>query len=190
MTAAVDPDVIQFNGAESKRPSPARDDAPGAPSTCPRPATAATDPAWRRARACLAGGVDRLLLDTAGGPHPGGTGIRADAAAAVGDRPGRAGHPGRWADRQRTWRGPCATSRRSASTWHRAWSGPRERGERPSQGSVPRGPVRETREGRARRPAQRGLRADAGPRRPAGGGRRRVAGGWSATSADGTCPRR
>jgi tryptophan synthase beta chain len=36
-----------------------------------------------RARAWLATGrVDRLLLDTAGGPHPGGTGQRADATAA------------------------------------------------------------------------------------------------------------
>ena len=30
-----------------------------------------------RGRAYLAAGVDRLLLDTAGGPHPGGTGTRA-----------------------------------------------------------------------------------------------------------------
>ena len=38
-----------------------------------------------RGRAYLAAGVERLLLDTAGGPHPGGTGMRASErlAAAV-----------------------------------------------------------------------------------------------------------
>ncbi len=29
------------------------------------------------------GGVERVLLDTAGGPHPGGTGTRADVTAAA-----------------------------------------------------------------------------------------------------------
>ena len=35
------------------------------------------------ARALLAGGVERVLIDTAGGPHPGGTGIRADTGIAA-----------------------------------------------------------------------------------------------------------
>ncbi len=36
-----------------------------------------------RARAYVHAGVSRILLDTAGGPHPGGTGVRADAAVAA-----------------------------------------------------------------------------------------------------------
>ncbi|MGK2849631.1 MAG: tryptophan synthase subunit beta [Candidatus Limnocylindrales bacterium] len=82
LTASVDPDAIQYNGQE--------------------PAgvvAAAARPAWRAlhvppvadgsadhlgtARALLAGGVERVLLDTAGGPHPGGTGTRADATVAA-----------------------------------------------------------------------------------------------------------
>ncbi len=84
IVAAVDPDVIQFNGNESASV------AAGAGRRAWRalhvPATAAgasIDPFLARAHAFLAGGVDRLLLDTAGGPHPGGTGIRADAGAAA-----------------------------------------------------------------------------------------------------------
>ncbi|HEU0235492.1 MAG TPA: tryptophan synthase subunit beta [Candidatus Limnocylindrales bacterium] len=46
---------------------------------------AAADEISARARAWLAAGAERILLDTAGGPHPGGTGVRAavDLAAAV-----------------------------------------------------------------------------------------------------------
>jgi tryptophan synthase beta chain/phosphoribosylanthranilate isomerase len=41
---------------------------------------AAADEVVAAARAHLAARAERILLDTAGGPHPGGTGIRADAA--------------------------------------------------------------------------------------------------------------
>jgi len=78
---AVDPDVIQLNGSETVRIAqwlgrrtwkvlhlPAAD---------PADPTAAAADLVSRGRAYLAGGVERLLLDTAGGPHPGGTGLRA-----------------------------------------------------------------------------------------------------------------
>ena len=84
VVAALDPDAIQFSGHE-----PA-DIVIGAP----RPAwkvvhvsttadRAEIDRAVSTASDLLGRGVDRLLLDTAGGPHPGGTGLRADVAAAA-----------------------------------------------------------------------------------------------------------
>ena len=83
-TAAIDPDAIQANG-----PDPVATAAvAGRPVWKPLhvPATAdrhETDSQLSRARELLDGGVDRLLLDTAGGPHPGGTGERADADVAA-----------------------------------------------------------------------------------------------------------
>ncbi len=90
--AALDPDVVQLSGTE----------APAAVASLGRPAwkvlhlpvETPSDPAALRAaasgtielgRAYLAAGAERLLLDTAGGPHPGGTGVRASSqlAAAV-----------------------------------------------------------------------------------------------------------
>jgi tryptophan synthase beta subunit len=87
--AAFDPDAVQLSGNERV----------GAATGVVRrtwkvlhlpaaePATLATvaDDLVSRARAHLAGGSDRILLDTAGGPHPGGTGTRASErlAAAV-----------------------------------------------------------------------------------------------------------
>ncbi len=83
--AAVDPDAIQFSGSE----------APDRVLAAPRPAwrtlhvAAGADGGERSAdivgsaRALLAGGVERVLIDTAGGPHPGGTGIRADTGIAA-----------------------------------------------------------------------------------------------------------
>jgi tryptophan synthase beta subunit len=81
-TAVVDPDVIQFNGTEPDAVIA------GAPRRAWKaihvPAAAdGPDPFRSRAHDLLAGGVDRLLLDTAGGPHPGGTGIRPDATVAA-----------------------------------------------------------------------------------------------------------
>jgi tryptophan synthase beta subunit len=77
--AAVDPDAIQFSGEE---PEPRVIDA--------------TRPAWKvlhvsrdadpaddhvpTARRLMHGGVERILVDTAGGQHPGGTGTRAHPA--------------------------------------------------------------------------------------------------------------
>jgi tryptophan synthase beta subunit len=78
---AVDPDAVQFSGDES-----AADVA------------AAGRPAWKalrlraddapaevveRARAFLAAGAERIFLDAAGGPHPGGTGTRVDPTLAA-----------------------------------------------------------------------------------------------------------
>jgi phosphoribosylanthranilate isomerase len=83
--AAVDPDAVQFSGAEP----------PDRVLAAPRPAwrtlhvAAAADGGERSTdtagtvRALLAGGVERVLIDTAGGPHPGGTGIRADPGIAA-----------------------------------------------------------------------------------------------------------
>ncbi len=81
IVAALDPDVIQLNGSESVQAAQRTGrrawkviHLPAADS--PDPTTATTD-IVSRGRAYLAGGVERLLLDTAGGPHPGGTGVRA-----------------------------------------------------------------------------------------------------------------
>ncbi|HYX12484.1 MAG TPA: hypothetical protein VE817_10885, partial [Candidatus Acidoferrum sp.] len=74
VVAALDPDAVQFNGDESAEEL-----------------AAAGRPAWKalrvsneddaasvvgRAHVFLDGGAERILLDAAGGPHPGGTGIR------------------------------------------------------------------------------------------------------------------
>lgn len=108
--AALDPDAIQFSGDEPiaaiaavRRPVwkvlhlPATDATP----TAPRGAGVPSDPAYARGvaakapsaaaltieagRAYLAAGTERLLLDTAGGPFPGGTGrqVARGIAAAV-----------------------------------------------------------------------------------------------------------
>ncbi len=85
LVAAVDPDVIQFNGAESDAVVAGAGRRAWRALHVPAAAadTTAADPFLARAHAFLAGGVDRLLVDTAGGPHPGGTGVRADAGAAA-----------------------------------------------------------------------------------------------------------
>ena len=86
IVAEVDPDAVQFNGAEPV----------GAVATVGRPVwkvlhlpadapgdvAAAAGAVVARGRAYLAAGVERLLVDTAGGPHPGGTGQRASVALA------------------------------------------------------------------------------------------------------------
>ena len=81
IVAALDPDVVQFSGDESESDL-----------------AAAGRSAWKavrvrdgddpiaivaRARAFLAGGADRILLDAAGGRHPGGTGRRVDPTLAA-----------------------------------------------------------------------------------------------------------
>jgi tryptophan synthase beta chain len=80
---AIDPDVIQLSGEEPPR----------AISAIDRPVWKAIriadgDPAEEvveRARRYLSAGAERVMLDTAGGPHPGGTGHRVpvEIAAAV-----------------------------------------------------------------------------------------------------------
>ena len=86
----LDVDVIQDNGLaqpSARRPSTASGpdaDGPRRWRVLHLPAsadTAGTVEAGRTAGALLGAGVDRLLIDTAGGRHPGGTGVRADIAA-------------------------------------------------------------------------------------------------------------
>ena len=81
IAAAVDPDVVQLNGREpleTVRSIGRRTwKALHAPAGEPADVTHATGEIVSRGRAYLAAGVERLLLDTAGGPHPGGTGTRA-----------------------------------------------------------------------------------------------------------------
>jgi tryptophan synthase beta chain len=77
---AVTPDVIQQHDGSSR----SADD----PHRCWRvlhvsPQAGATGDHVAAVRALLAGGVERVLLDTAGGPFAGGTGVRSDAATAA-----------------------------------------------------------------------------------------------------------
>ena len=77
---AVDPDAIQFTGSESIE-RVTHSGRPAWRTLHVRPG-ASTEESVATGRALLDGGVERLLIDTAGGPYPGGTGIRADATAA------------------------------------------------------------------------------------------------------------
>jgi tryptophan synthase beta subunit len=89
IVAALDPDAVQLSGNEQ----PASIASVGRaawkvihlPSEEPSDAAAAAAPIVAIGREYLAAGAARLLLDTAGGPHPGGTGTRAapSVAAAV-----------------------------------------------------------------------------------------------------------
>ena len=96
ITSSLDADAIQLSGGESpelvgslRRPAwkvlhlPAGDLRAGGPAG-EGPENAAAE-LTIRARAYLDAGAARILLDTAGGPHPGGTGRRAreDLAAAI-----------------------------------------------------------------------------------------------------------
>ena len=89
IVARLDPDVVQLNGNESvalTRSIPRRTwKVLHLSATEPADIAATAADLVSRGHAYLAGGVDRLLLDTAGGPHPGGTGMRASerVAAAV-----------------------------------------------------------------------------------------------------------
>jgi len=79
--AAVDPDAVQLSG----------DEPPSAIAGIGRPAWKAlrvgpgdtADAVVSRARAYLDAGAARILLDAAGGPHPGGTGLRVDTTLAA-----------------------------------------------------------------------------------------------------------
>ena len=90
---ALDADVIQLSGGESVAVTAALDRPAWKVLHLPAAAAAATMAGARArasagiaetvidaARAHLRAGAARIMLDTAGGPHPGGTGIRADAA--------------------------------------------------------------------------------------------------------------
>src|SRR4051794_41098416 len=79
--AAIDPDVVQLNG----------DEPPDALAQIALPTWKAirvapgqrADDVTDAARTFLAAGATRILLDAAGGPHPGGTGTRVDVALAA-----------------------------------------------------------------------------------------------------------
>ena len=80
----IDPDVIQLSGSESVQAAQLLGrrtwkvlHLPSAEPTDQAPSAAVVDDIVSRGRAYLDGGVEWLLLDTAGGPHPGGTGRRA-----------------------------------------------------------------------------------------------------------------
>jgi tryptophan synthase beta subunit len=89
IVAELDPDVVQLSGSESLatvRTIPRRTwKVLHLPATEPKDAARAAADLVSRGSAYLAGGVERLLLDTAGGRHPGGTGTRSSErlAAAV-----------------------------------------------------------------------------------------------------------
>ncbi len=80
LTAAIDPDAIQSSGREPVATVAAAGreswKAIHLPAEAPdRPRIAVGD-GIEAARAFLAAGASRILVDTAGGPHPGGTGVR------------------------------------------------------------------------------------------------------------------
>ncbi len=86
----VDADAVQLSGAEpperaarSPRPAWAVVHLPAAAPDDPLERAAIVDAAVARARAHLAAGAARIVLDTAGGPHPGGTGTRAATSLAA-----------------------------------------------------------------------------------------------------------
>ena len=78
---AVDPDAIQYTGTDPR----SRVVASSRPAwrTIHIRADGSVDDAVATGRNLLEAGVERLLIDTAGGPHPGGTGVRADPAIAA-----------------------------------------------------------------------------------------------------------
>jgi tryptophan synthase beta subunit len=78
---AVDPDAIQYTGTEPR--SRIVGGARRGWRTIHVSPGGSTDDAVATGRDLLAAGAERLLIDTAGGPHPGGTGVRADATVAA-----------------------------------------------------------------------------------------------------------
>jgi tryptophan synthase beta subunit len=84
LVARVDPDAIQDSGHRTLAgPLGGGRATWKALHVSPAADAAERDRTISSARSVLAGGVERLLLDTAGGPHPGGTGVRADAGVAA-----------------------------------------------------------------------------------------------------------
>jgi tryptophan synthase beta subunit len=83
IAAALDADAIQLSGVEPVATA-AGLDRPAwkvlhLPASAGASAAGIADGVIGAARAHLAAGAARIMLDTAGGPHPGGTGVRADA---------------------------------------------------------------------------------------------------------------
>ncbi len=84
---AVDPDIIQLSGDEPVVKARAIGRRTWKvlhlPVTEPTDVAAAAAAVISRGQAFIAGGVERILLDTAGGPHPGGTGTRSSEPLAA-----------------------------------------------------------------------------------------------------------
>jgi len=158
--AAVDPDEVQLNG----------DEPPSAVAVIGRPvsralrvaADAKADDVVAAARAFLAAGAVGILLDAAGGPHPGGTGIRVDtslAAAVAREVPiTLAGGLGP----ATVGEAVLAVRGRGRRLRHR---GPARRRGAPPQGPRPRRALRQARPRRPSASAQRRLRPHPGPPR-------------------------
>ena len=193
IVAALDPDVVQLSGTESvaaARAIPRRTwKVLHLPAEEPSNPSAVAADLVSRGRAYLAAGVERLFLDTAGGPHPGGTGTRAAerlAAAVAREVPVTlAGglDPANVAGALRAI--PAIGGRRRVR--RRAPARPRRAA---AQGSVPGRAVRQASPRRPRRSPERrrsarprSMPACSTPTAPDGGG-------WSATSVAATCPRR
>ncbi len=87
IVAAIDPDVVQLNADVTPvfAASVGRTTwkALHLPATEPSDVAAAAAVVVERGRAYLDAGVERVLLDTAGGPHPGGTGTRSAVSLAA-----------------------------------------------------------------------------------------------------------
>ncbi|MEA2535847.1 MAG: indole-3-glycerol phosphate synthase, partial [Chloroflexota bacterium] len=89
IVAAVDPDAVQLNGSEPpelvRRVARPTWKVLHLPAAAPEDLASPVAAAVALGRAFLAAGAERLLLDTAGGPYPGGTGTRVASplAAAV-----------------------------------------------------------------------------------------------------------
>ncbi len=87
IVAALDPDAVQLNGDEpvSRVAGLGREawKVLHLPADEPADASLVVGDVVSRGRAFLAAGATRILLDTAGGPHPGGTGTRASASLAA-----------------------------------------------------------------------------------------------------------
>ena len=187
--AAVDPDAVQLNGDEPpcrrRRRRPAGVE--GAPRRAP---DAAADDVIARARAFLAAGAARILLDAAGGPHPGGTGT------ARRHRAGRRGRPRGARSRSRAASTPANVGEALLAVpavgvdVASGTEGPRVPGERPRKDPLRVALfVKRARDARRHRPNV-AVRADAGPRRACSRSTAPADGAWSATSAGGTCRRR
>jgi tryptophan synthase beta subunit len=87
INAAFDPDVIQLSGDESTDLAASIDRRTWKvihlPQADPDDVRATADRVVSRGDAFRAAGVERILLDTAGGPHPGGTGARSSERVAA-----------------------------------------------------------------------------------------------------------
>ena len=169
--AAFDPDAVQLSGDEAlgagvSHRAAGLEGAPHARPPSRRRLASVAGEIESRARAYLAAGAERILLDTAGGPHPGGTGTRGAERARRRDRSRRAGHPRRrprpGQRRSRPARDPGRRGRRRVGGGAAARSGTASR-----QGPVQGRPLRQAGASRPRRPPQPAVRPDAGPSRAA-----------------------